>query len=235
MRAKADEGDGRAADLDQLLAERGDQLMRAAVALAGSRSDGEDLLQAALERLLRSRHRVEGDLEGYLRRILYNLAADGWRRRATGERRLRLIRNTSSPAADAGPAPACRPQGRAGTTARPAAAPAADGDRAAVLGSAQRSRNGGDARLLRGRDQVVGLARDGAAARIGRPVARRAGRLSSTSRSALADRAVAGRTTMNDNFEELIHDGIDQLAAGSTLPPDLAAGARRNVRRRSIR
>jgi RNA polymerase sigma-70 factor (sigma-E family) len=104
--SRADEGDEPAAELDQLLAERGDQLMRAAVALAGSRADGEDLLQAALERLLRSKHRVEGDLEGYLRRILYNLAADGWRRRATGERRLRLIRDTPSPAVDAGPAPA---------------------------------------------------------------------------------------------------------------------------------
>ncbi len=79
--------------------------MRAAVALAGSRADGEDLLQAALERLIRSRHRVESDLEGYLRRILYNLAADGWRRRATGERRLRLIRSTPSADAAVGPAP----------------------------------------------------------------------------------------------------------------------------------
>ncbi|HXS66238.1 MAG TPA: sigma-70 family RNA polymerase sigma factor [Streptosporangiaceae bacterium] len=103
MRPQADQPDG--PDLDRLLAERGDQLMRAAVALAGSRADGEDLLQAALERLLRSRHRVETDLEGYLRRILYNLAADGWRRRAVGERRLRLIRSESS-AADASPAPA---------------------------------------------------------------------------------------------------------------------------------
>jgi RNA polymerase sigma-70 factor (sigma-E family) len=79
-------------DLDKLLAERGDQLVRAAIALAGNRADGEDLLQAALERLLRSRPRVESDLEGYLRRILYNLAADGWRRREVGVRRLRLIR-----------------------------------------------------------------------------------------------------------------------------------------------
>jgi DNA-directed RNA polymerase specialized sigma24 family protein len=53
------------ADLDKLMAERGDQLVRAAIALAGNRADGEDLLQAALERLLRSRHRVESDLEGY--------------------------------------------------------------------------------------------------------------------------------------------------------------------------
>ncbi len=79
-------------DLDKLLAERGDQLIRAAIALAGNRADGEDLLQAALERLLRSRHRVESDLEGYLRRILYNLAADSWRRREVSIRRLRLLR-----------------------------------------------------------------------------------------------------------------------------------------------
>jgi DNA-directed RNA polymerase specialized sigma24 family protein len=55
--------------------------MRAAIALAGSRPDGEDLLQAALERLLCNYGRVESDAERYLRRTLYNLAADGWRRR----------------------------------------------------------------------------------------------------------------------------------------------------------
>lgn len=88
------------ADLDRLVAERGDHLLRAAIALTGNRADGEDLLQAALERLVRSRRRVEVDLEGYLRRILYNLAADGWRRRATRERRLRLIRSRGAGAAD---------------------------------------------------------------------------------------------------------------------------------------
>src|SRR5262245_28010115 len=85
-------GQAEDADIDRLLAERGDHLLRAAIALAGNRSDGEDLLQAAIERLLRNRRRVHGDIEGYLRRILYNLAADGWRRRATHERKLRLIR-----------------------------------------------------------------------------------------------------------------------------------------------
>src|SRR5581483_3473356 len=40
--------------LEQLLAERGSSLMAAAIALAGSRQDGEDLLQAALERVLRA-------------------------------------------------------------------------------------------------------------------------------------------------------------------------------------
>jgi RNA polymerase sigma-70 factor (sigma-E family) len=68
--------------LERLLGERGDELLRAAVALTGSRADGEDLLQAAVERVLRNWRRVETDPEGYLRRTLYNLAADGWRRRA---------------------------------------------------------------------------------------------------------------------------------------------------------
>lgn len=85
-------------ELERLLAERGDQLMRTAVLLAGSRQDGEDLLQAALERLLRRGRRLD-DPEGYLRRTLYNLAADGWRRRDAWRRKLPVIR-ASGPADD---------------------------------------------------------------------------------------------------------------------------------------
>src|SRR5215467_314925 len=77
--------------LERLLAERGDHLMRAAIALTGSRAEGEDLLQDALERLLRHWRRVESDPEGYLRRTLYNLAADGWRRRGSWRRSLPLL------------------------------------------------------------------------------------------------------------------------------------------------
>src|SRR5690242_506861 len=77
--------------LERLLAERGDDLMRAAIALTGSRAEGEDLLQAALERLLRNWRRVD-DPEAYLRRTLYNLAADDWRRRGTWRSKLPLVR-----------------------------------------------------------------------------------------------------------------------------------------------
>jgi RNA polymerase sigma-70 factor (sigma-E family) len=80
------------AELEQLVSDRGDQLIRAAMALTGCRTDGEDLLQAALERVLRHPRRIDSDLEGYLRRTLYNLAADGWRRRATWQRKLPLLR-----------------------------------------------------------------------------------------------------------------------------------------------
>src|ERR1700684_266844 len=76
------------AELEQLLADRGPSLLAAAIALAGSRQDGEDLLQAALERVLRKPHRIETDAEGYLRRVLYNLATDGWRRRGTWKQKL---------------------------------------------------------------------------------------------------------------------------------------------------
>ncbi len=78
--------------LERLLDERGQQLMRAAVALTGSRADGEDLLQAALERLVQNWRRVDTDPEGYLRRTLYNLAADGWRRRGRWRGRLAEFR-----------------------------------------------------------------------------------------------------------------------------------------------
>src|SRR2546425_551597 len=78
--------------LERLLDERGQDLMRAAVALTGSCADGEDLLQAALERLLRNWRRVDTDPEGYLRRTLYNLAADGWRSRGRWRSRLAEFR-----------------------------------------------------------------------------------------------------------------------------------------------
>jgi RNA polymerase sigma-70 factor (sigma-E family) len=67
--------------LDALVAERGSALLGTAVLLTGSRVAGEDLLQAALERLVRHWGRVRGDKEAYVRRTLYHLAVDQWRSR----------------------------------------------------------------------------------------------------------------------------------------------------------
>jgi RNA polymerase sigma-70 factor (sigma-E family) len=80
------------ADLELFLADRGEPLLRTAVLLAGNREAGEDLLQAALERLLRHWRTIEGDPEGYLRRILYHLAADNWRQQRAWRKRLHLLR-----------------------------------------------------------------------------------------------------------------------------------------------
>jgi RNA polymerase sigma-70 factor (sigma-E family) len=87
------------ATVERLLDERGQHLMRAAVALTGSRADGEDLLQAALERLLQNWRRIDTDPEGYLRRTLYNLAADGWRHRGRWRIRLAEFRSQARAAA----------------------------------------------------------------------------------------------------------------------------------------
>lgn len=77
--------------LERFVAERGDRLLRTAALLAGSRADGEDLLQSALERLLRHWRRIDGDPENYVRRTLYNLAADGWRRQRVRQRKAVLF------------------------------------------------------------------------------------------------------------------------------------------------
>jgi RNA polymerase sigma-70 factor (sigma-E family) len=77
--------------LEELLAARGEHLRRTASLLAGGPDDGEDLLQAALERLFRRWRSVSGDPEGYLRRTMYNLAADGWRRRQAWRARVPLL------------------------------------------------------------------------------------------------------------------------------------------------
>ena len=82
----------RDAGLEQFLAERGAHLLRTAILLTGSKEAGEDLLQAALERLLRRWRTIDGDPEGYLRRTIYNLAADGWRRTGRWRARLALLR-----------------------------------------------------------------------------------------------------------------------------------------------
>jgi RNA polymerase sigma-70 factor (sigma-E family) len=92
---------GKFAGLEEFLAERGSALLATAVLLAGSHEAGEDLLQVALERLLRQWRRIDGDPEGYLRRTMYHLAVDRWRWR----RRHPEVGLTAEPG-DGGPDPA---------------------------------------------------------------------------------------------------------------------------------
>jgi RNA polymerase sigma-70 factor (sigma-E family) len=82
------------AALEDFLATRGRPLLHAAVLLAGSQEAGEDLMQAALERVFRHWSRIEGDPEGYLRRTLYHLAADGRRRQRSWRAKLHLLSRT---------------------------------------------------------------------------------------------------------------------------------------------
>jgi RNA polymerase sigma-70 factor (sigma-E family) len=93
-----------AAELERFLAERADHLLATAVLLAGSRDAGEDLMQTAVERLLRRWRRFDGDPEGYLRRTLCNLAIDGRRRAGRWRQKEGLLRaglrQTPDPAGD---------------------------------------------------------------------------------------------------------------------------------------
>jgi RNA polymerase sigma-70 factor (sigma-E family) len=84
--------DRNTAELERFLAERADHLLRTAVLLTGSREAGEDLLQTAVERLLRRWRRFDGDPEGYLRRTLCNLATDSHRRAGRWRLKERLLR-----------------------------------------------------------------------------------------------------------------------------------------------
>jgi RNA polymerase sigma-70 factor (sigma-E family) len=90
-----------AAELERFLAERADHLLRTAVLLTGSREAGEDLLQTAVERLLRRWRRFDGNPEAYLRRTLCNLATDGHRRAGRWRQKERLLRTEQRQARDA--------------------------------------------------------------------------------------------------------------------------------------
>ena len=93
--------DQRVEKLEQFLARRGQALLRTAALLTGSVQAGEDLLQAAIERLLRQRSRLDGDPEGYLRRTLCNLATDEFRRQSRWRRKLPLLQAGAPTSADA--------------------------------------------------------------------------------------------------------------------------------------
>ena len=93
--------DQRVENLEQFLAQRGQALLRTAVLLTGSIDAGEDLLQSAIERLLRQGRRLDGDPEGYLRRTLCNLATDRYRRQGRWRRKLLLLRTEARAPADA--------------------------------------------------------------------------------------------------------------------------------------
>jgi RNA polymerase sigma-70 factor (sigma-E family) len=69
------------AALVTLLRDRGDALLRTATLLAGDHTGGQDLLQAALERAMRSPSREPAAAEAHLRRTMYHLAIDSWRAR----------------------------------------------------------------------------------------------------------------------------------------------------------
>jgi RNA polymerase sigma-70 factor (sigma-E family) len=93
------------AQLEEFLAERGAPLLRTAILMTGSKEAGEDLLQAALERLYRRWRVIDRDPEGYLRQTLYSLAMDGWRRQRRWRVKLGLLHAASTSGSTDGTSP----------------------------------------------------------------------------------------------------------------------------------
>ena len=141
------------AELERFLTEHGEYLLHIAIALTGSRADGEDLFQAALERLLPRWRTIASDAAAsYLRRTLYNLAADGWRRRGAWRRAVPLLRTQDAASGTDAMAEVDLRDALVRLLAQ--LPPRQRGHRAAVLGAAHRGRDGRAARLLGGHGQV---------------------------------------------------------------------------------
>ena len=68
-------------EFTEFVVNRSQALLRAAYALTGDRHAAEDLVQQALAKAFLRWRRIEGDVEPYVRRILYHDSATRWRRR----------------------------------------------------------------------------------------------------------------------------------------------------------
>jgi RNA polymerase sigma-70 factor (sigma-E family) len=66
-------------DFDRFVLDRSTALLRMSVLLVGDRGHAEDLLQTALMRLATRWRSVREYPEAYVRKVLVNLARDGWR------------------------------------------------------------------------------------------------------------------------------------------------------------
>jgi RNA polymerase sigma-70 factor (sigma-E family) len=68
-------------EFTEFVVHRSQALLRAAYALTGDRHAAEDLVQQALAKAFLRWRRIEGDVEPYVRRIIYHDSATRWRRR----------------------------------------------------------------------------------------------------------------------------------------------------------
>jgi RNA polymerase sigma-70 factor (sigma-E family) len=70
-------------EFTEFVVNRSHALLRAAFALTGDRHAAEDLVQQALAKAFLRWRRIEGEVEPYVRRILYHDSATRWRRRTS--------------------------------------------------------------------------------------------------------------------------------------------------------
>ena len=85
---------------DAFVASRVGSLSRAAYLLTGDHHRAEDLVQTTLFKAARAWHRIQGDPEPYVRRILHNEGVSLWRRRKVQEVPLEYGAHASGPTSD---------------------------------------------------------------------------------------------------------------------------------------
>ncbi|NHC44117.1 SigE family RNA polymerase sigma factor [Motilibacter aurantiacus] len=66
--------------LDEFAAARGQALLRTAYVLTGDAQAAEDLVQTGLTQAAARWHRIAGDQEAYVRKVMYNAHVSAWRR-----------------------------------------------------------------------------------------------------------------------------------------------------------
>ncbi|WP_307846781.1 SigE family RNA polymerase sigma factor [Actinospica durhamensis] len=93
-------GGGEEERFREFVAERWLALLRTAYLLTGDHGHAEDLVQNALIRVHRHWAKIErsGSPEGYVRRVMFNLHTDWWRRIGSRERAVRLTADIEHPA-----------------------------------------------------------------------------------------------------------------------------------------
>ena len=82
---------------DEFVVARSGALLRTAFLLTQDRHLAEDLVQTALAKAWFARKRISGNLEPYVRRIMVNEFASGWRRKWRGERPTAELPDAHSP------------------------------------------------------------------------------------------------------------------------------------------
>jgi RNA polymerase sigma-70 factor (sigma-E family) len=83
MTRRSGEGNEEGPDFEEFVAARSGSLLRTAYLLCGNRETAEDLVQSALAKAFPRWRRIRraDQPEAYVRRMIFNLAADSWRER----------------------------------------------------------------------------------------------------------------------------------------------------------
>lgn len=86
---------------EEFVASASPRLLRTAFLLTRDEGHAEDLLQSSLARAWRAWHRINGDPEPYVRKVIVNTYATWWRRRWRGEQPTQRLPETGMTAPQA--------------------------------------------------------------------------------------------------------------------------------------